>query len=56
MIKGQLLNKTNKEGKKLYFIGYSRMLYQGKPLMICGTDLENKNTYGQYPESFFKEA
>ena len=56
MTKGQLLKKSNNEGKPLYFIGYSNIKYQGKPLLICGTDINNKNTYGQYTEAILQEV
>lgn len=48
MKKGSLTNRTNKDGQPLYFIGYSNMKYNGKPLLILATDPENKNTYGNY--------
>ncbi len=50
MKKGQLLTITTKAGDQLYFIGYSHMQYNGRPLLICATDVKNKNTYGQYTE------
>lgn len=50
MKNGSLTNRTNKDGQPLYFIGYSNMKYNGKPLLILATDPENKNTYGNYTQ------
>lgn len=43
-----LTNKKDKEGKQLYFVGYSKMRSNNKPLLLLAADPENKNTYGQY--------
>ena len=45
-----LINRTNKAGQPLYFIGYSAMKYNDKQLLILATDPSNKNTYGQYTQ------
>lgn len=48
MKKALLTNRTTKEGQQLYFIGYSNMKYNDKPLLILATDPNNDNTYGNY--------
>lgn len=37
-----------------YFVGYDRMTYNNKRLIILATDIKNINTYGRYTPEFLK--
>lgn len=53
MKKGDFIG-YNKDGERLYFIGYSTMTYNGKPLLLCHTDREaNPNYCGHYTQNYF---
>lgn len=52
MKKGYFIGTHN--GKKYYFIAYSNMTYNGKPLLLCHTDpTAPPRMCGQYTENFF---
>ena len=55
MKKGDPIGR-DKDGEILYFIGYSRMTYNGKPLLLCNTWKDSPPSMaGQYTEDYFKK-
>ena len=55
MKKGDPIGR-DKDGAILYFMGYSRMTYNGKPLLLCHTDKNARpQLCGQYTAEYFNK-
>ena len=56
MRKNEIIGRT-KDGEPLYFIGYSIMKYNGKPLLLCNTyPNATPQSCGHYTEEYLQKT